>query len=270
MAPDDEPLPAAGEAVRRLAHDELREALVDLHDAGRVPPAEVARSVAARCRRVVALLRLAEAAAADADPEARSTLDIDLTLVRRTDRLLSPVLDAHAALDALEQLDAPGADAVGNRLAQRAAALDEQLASGCVTSEVAVALLAEVDGHVDRWPVPGPGDELEVGIRRTYAEARRAIADPERGRELVHALAEQLRFAGLQHDDVDALVQVLDAGHDLDALAGELDLRTPVGVAAVVRGHRDEMRAQARSLAASTFAAAPEAWLGARRQPNWV
>lgn len=230
------------EAARRQAHEELREALVDLHalhDPDRV---------ALHCRRVLGLVHLAQG----------QVVDVDRTLLRQAQRLLAPAVDAHAAVEALARLEPPGADRVQPRIAERAAALDEQLADGCVTAEVVAALLDEVDGHVDSWDVP----PVEDGIARTYRVARRSPSD----RELVHALDEQLAFAGMQHDDVHGLAVVLDDGHELDALVGEIDLRTaPVGVTALVRARRAELRSLATALAATTFAPAPEAWLASRR-----
>lgn len=252
MAPDDERPQSVGTRLRHRIHEELREAVVELYETGDEPASTVA-DVWRRCERVRGLLHLLE-------PALGAGAVDELSLLDRATQLLAPVHDVHLAVDALDHLAPERAERFRASLLDRARALDAQLRPGCGTPEASASLLADIETHVDTWPLPQlDHDAVARAAAETFDRARAVVPDVDALREHTRDLVEQLRFLG---DVPAALVQlcdVLDELDEVDALAAEADVQVPVTVAALVRARRDQLRERARALAGDAY--------GPRAQP---
>lgn len=241
MAADVAASRSVTETVRRSAHRELRQAVVDLAEAGVDEPARLVEDVWASCVRVGAMLRLV--------PSGHH----DRALLQRVVQLLSPARRAHGVVRALDDLDVQGAGTARAEVEARVAALDAQLWPGCATPDTAASLLAEIESHVDGWPLPDDDGAIDAAVGRSFEAARRAAPDGAEAPRLVRELVEVLALAGRPHDDVADLADRLDRLEQIRDLEADLGPSAPVAIAALARARRAELREQVRELAAAVF-----------------
>lgn len=168
----------AGDGLRRMAREQIDQALGEIADSG-LPSHKTVHQVRKRCKKLRALLRLA-----------RGDLDRSGKVYRRENacfrdaaRSLSSVRDAEVLLQTCDLLVGEHAEAGNRQRLQQVREVFEQRRHEVENANVdlderiaTVALtLREARERVDGWPVGNDFDALLPGLKATYRAARKAM-----------------------------------------------------------------------------------------------
>jgi len=175
---------AAG--LRRIAFSQIDAALQDLSDQS-LPPADLVLATRKRCKKVRGLIRLGRPAFAAYDDENAALRDIA--------RALGDARDSSAVLGSIDTLCRTFADEIDQEsllpLRERIIAHQCRMTAPSlsnVLSEAQTALTA-LRQRIADWTLDTDGtDAFEVGLRKTYARAKRlmALAEATRDVEIIH------------------------------------------------------------------------------------
>jgi CHAD domain-containing protein len=166
------------DGVRRVALEQLDDALELLADPHAGDVEEAVHEVRKSCKKVRGLVRLVRPAMGDVYQEANTT-------ARDAARELSSIRDAHALLETFDDLVAAhahelppgGLDSVRRGLVERASEATAAVADDDERIERARELLTRLRSAVDRWPVDDDVDIIAGGVAKTYKRGRNRLAD---------------------------------------------------------------------------------------------
>ncbi len=255
-------------ALSRIACEQLERALGEL-ETDKTGPHEKAFAVRKRCKKVRGLIRLVR--------PAFGAYKAENAHLRDAARELSGLRDAAAALECYESLIAnrpePAhwepihADLIERRDSAASADVHDRLAS------FRKALL-EIRGRAEGWTLDAKGHKAILGgVRRTYADARKAmaLAYRERSPETFHEWRKRLKYDryhtrlladAWQHASQDRytpakdLSDLLGTEHDLS----ELQLAIgdgPKDLIALIRSTQSDLRLRANEIGKHLYADTP-------------
>jgi CHAD domain-containing protein len=276
-----------GDAVRRLALEQLQPAVDALELQGNADADDVVYDVRKRCRRARALLRLVRAEVGD-DVYSREN-----GALRDAARALSDVRDAAVMVQVHDALvDAGGIAPAGFRegLVERHERLRDELLAGDALPRVR-EIVAAVLARVETWPVDTvEWSALGAGLERVYSRGREAMTtafdDPsiegfhhwrKRVKYLGHQLAllEDLwpEVMSASVESAQALTATLGDAHDLAVLRDALieagvDPEREADLLELIDSRRHLFRARARPIGLRLYAEKPSRFV-ARLGQYW-